>query len=521
MKRLAALAALVITTFLASHATGQGFVDMRAHASSQPNYAPTSNNQNYSATSFYGINNLRYGASFQGHRNFLEDSYTNNFMTQFYRDTVGSTDVTNGMSAPGPTRAFYAPGSMSTNGAAVSSGPTLKPADPFGLLPSAANNQAFTSNTNYGRRTTAPTGLYQGPSPTDAQGLPILPNVGNLANQLSTAGSLTTLGETGRLFAPTMPLAVEPPSVFSPQITFYSANEAGMKPPANPTGRILPVTPGAAPSHEPEFNQNGPEQPQPWTMTPNGRAPDAAGQFGSPPLNQSKNGPIIPMPNYQTLSSTADQYQPEYLSQYLTPGAPHTGLQQPGRPSASSPNGVQPKGPAAAKPAAAGEATSAKEPQIGAAKPRPVGQQYYQLALIDLKAGAYRQAAQAFDQVARFDPTLKFEAERGQGLARLLSFDYHAAALLLSKTLIEQPEATGASFRVTTLVANTKDWDAVDADLTAILKDAPASAAHAFDLAYLRIFSGRPQGLEPYLAVAAKNADYAPAVKVLRARIQQ
>jgi hypothetical protein len=506
MKRILALAAFVTATLLASQASGQGFVDMRAPNSSQtsyPYYGAPYSNQNYSATAFYGLNNLRYGASFQGHRDFLEDSYTNNFITRFYRDTVGATDVTNGMSMPGPVRAFYNPGSMTSNGASVSTGPYYKPADPFGLLPSAFNSQAFISSTNNGHRITAPTSFYQGPAPTDAQGLPILNLTGTPGNQLSTNGLNLTQDQTGRIFAPALPLSVEPPSVFAPQITFYSATEAGMKPPANPTGRILPFTTGTAPSQEPEFQQNESEPSVPWALTPNGHGAE-----------ENQPGPTIPMPGYQTLPSAADQYLPDYLSQFLPPGSQRSGSQQPGRPAAGNPSGAQPQGPPAAP-------TSAQAPQAGPTKPTSVGEQYYQLALIDLHAGVYRQAAEAFDQVAQFDPTLKFQAERGQGLARLLSFDYHAAAHLLAKNLTDQPDATGVLFRVGSLVDRQQDWDAVDADLTAILRDSPTSAAHAFDLAYLRIFSGRPLGLDAYLFTAAKNSDLAPAVKILRARIQQ
>ncbi len=508
MNRLLSLTALAISSLLASVAAGQGYVDMRANNSALSFYpaAPSPySNQNYSATSFYGMNNLRYGASFQGHRNFLEDSYTNNGMTRFYRDTVSATDVTNGMSSPGPVRPYYNPSSMVSNGATINTSPAFKPADPFGLLPSAFNTQAFVSNTNYGRRLNPTSPLYLGPA-TDAQGRPILQGSENQGLLPSTNGTNQNQDQTGRLFAPTLPLTLPPPSIFSPQITFYSAAEAGMKPQANPTGRIMPLTPGTTtPSQEPEF-QNEPEQPAPWMLMPNGQAPSGALQNGNFPTKGSNFGPVLPHNN---------EYVPDYFDQYLPSGKTR------------APNGAKPSGPAAGQPAAPGgetavkEAKEPKETQVGPAKPKPVGEQYYQLAMIDLQAGAYRPAAEAFDQVVQFEPALKFQAERGQGLARMLSSDYHAAAHLLAKNLINQPDATSALFRVGSLVDRQKDWDAADADLTAILKDSPASADHAFALAYLRIFSGRPQGLDAYLRTAEKNPDLAPAVKILRARIQQ
>ena len=143
------------------------------------------------------------------------------------------------------------------------------------------------------------------------------------------------------------------------------------------------------------------------------------------------------------------------------------------------------------------------------------------MALLDLAAGAYQQAAEAFDQAASYNLQRSWEAGRHEAWAWLLSQQFHRAAYLLQRTLVEKPERIDPQFRLTSVVDRPADWQAAEKQLEATLAKSPSSSVHAFVLAYLRVFRGRAQEAEPYLKVAEKKPEYAEAVKLLREKALQ
>ena len=476
-------AILVVATGLlamfASSASAQRPVDLRVNLSTQPVYSAFDRRpirlDYLRATSLLGTGNIRGGRALMINRNFLEDRYFSGSLTRFYRDTTSVQDVLAG-GRYGPGLPYFQPGSLTTNVATLRTS-QARGADPFGAVPSSFGHAGSPFRVTYdasaGQRL-----FYRAQFPAQA-------NLGSIRSEF-TAESL----ESSSTYA-----AARRPGESKARMVSESSPFAGARPWWQMSG--LPMFAGRA---ETEAEA---EQPRGVSLTLTGEDKPKA-----------------------TVPGTLPQWQWEFLR-------PPEKIDEEGRPT------PEPQAPRRyglgllepVEPAAEGEGQApeseflfpgqAAEILLAPGRPRRLDEQYYQLALLDLAAGAYKQAAEAFDQAASYNLQRSWEAGRHEAWAWLLNGQFHRAAYLLQRTLLEKPESIDPQFRLTSMVDRPADWQAAEKQLEATLAERPGSSVHAFVLAYLKIFLGRAQEAEPYLKVAEKQAEYAEAVKLLREKALQ
>jgi len=148
--------------------------------------------------------------------------------------------------------------------------------------------------------------------------------------------------------------------------------------------------------------------------------------------------------------------------------------------------------------------------------PVSADEQFFQLARADLEAGAYLPAAEAFRKAGVLNPALRWDAAYGEAFARLLLKDYHQAAYYLKVVTVERPDWLRKDFRASEVVNRPADWQATEQALAEILEHTPNAPHHAFAMACLKLFAGRPAEADKYLKVAEKNSEYVEVVQILR-----
>jgi len=467
--------ATALLAILTSTASAQRPVDLRVNLSTQPVYSTFDRRPirlNYlRATSLLGTGNIRGGRALMINRNFLEDRYFSGPLTRFYRDTTSIYDVRSG-GLYGPGLPYWQPGSLTTSIATLRSSGS-RGADPFGAIPSslahAGSPFRVTYDASVGQRV-----FYRAQFPAQT-------NLGSIRSEF-TAESLEILSTyaTARkpdesqagMVSESWPFAEARPWWQMTGLAMFDKRAEAELPP----GVSLTLT----------------EKPAPEPTVP-GTLPQWQWRFLRPPEETDEEG------------------QPT-----LKPQAPRRyglGLLEPPEPAAEG-EGQAPE-PGFLFPRQAAKIL------LAPGRSRRLDEQYYQLALLDLAAGAYKQAAEAFNQAVSYNLQRSWEAGRHEAWAWLLSRQFHRAAYLLQRTLLEKPDRIDPQFRLTSVVDRPADWQAAEKQLEATLAKRPGSSVPAFVLAYLKIFLGRAQEAEPYLKVAEKQAEYAEAVKLLREKALQ
>ena len=427
------------------------------------------------ATGLLGTGNIRGGRALMINRNFLEDRYFSRSLTRFYRDTTSVQDVLAG-GRYGPGLPYYQPGSLTTNTATFRL-PRTRGADPFGAVPSSFGRAGSPFRVTYSA-SVGPQLFYRAQFPAQA-------NLGSIRSAF-TAESLESLS------------------------TYATARRPGESQ-ARMVSESSPFA-GASPW---------------WRMS---GLPMFAGRAETEVEAELPRGVSLTLTEKDKPKATVPGTLPQWQWEFLRPPEEIDGQDRP-TPEAQAPRryGLGLLEPA--EPGAEGEG-QAPEPEflfpgqaakilLAPGRLRKLDEQYYQLALLDLAAGAYQQAAEAFSQAASYNLQRSWEAGRHEAWAWLLSREFHRAAYLLQRTLVEKPERIDPQFRLTSVVNRPADWQAAEKQLEATLAKTPGSSVHAFVLAYLKVFLGHAQEAEPYLKVAEKHTEYAEAVKLLREKVLQ
>jgi len=447
---------------LAAPLAAQGNVDLRVNLSTQPVYAPFSRMaMDYlQLPSLYATGNIRGGRAFMGNRNFLEDRYFDSSLSRFYRDSTGVSDVSHG-AYYGPGQAMYRPGSLSTSSSSVGQYTFSRPA-PYGAMsynPSAALLPSpYASFTSIRLESLEPSAA-QYPSATAVR-----------AYLQRTMGS----EEESQTALPLLPY-VRTESATEPKSRLEAYLESLM-----PSG---PEFPDASQSAMPGEIPEGAE--------PALRGEEAAPTAGVRPVDFlrrrfAEQAPLLEAPAERSDWSLFEPLDIKGLPEDVYGEPPEAELTLPDM-----------EGVASARPARHDE-------------------QYLELARLDMRIGAYRQAAEAYAKAADFNPLRRWEAASGEGVARLLVKDYYLAAYLLKYVIVTKPERLRKDFRLTEVVDRPEEWQATERALAEEITKSPRSAQLAFCMAYLKIFSGRAGEAEPHLKVAEQSQDYAQAVTLLR-----
>jgi len=465
-----------LVAMLASTAWSQRPVNLRVNLSTQPVYSRFDRRPirlNYlRATQMLSTGNIRGGRALMINRNFLEDRYFSGSLTRFFRDTTSVQDVLSG-GHYGPGVPYFQPGSLTSSAATFRQSRTHG-ADPFGSVPTSFGRAGSPFHITYS--VPVRQGMYY-----RAQ-FPAQENLGSIRSAF-TAESLGNLG----IVTPT-----EQPAQSQARFVSERSPFAGPKPWWQLSG-LAGLNEKATPEDDSRLSL--------------GISPTLTGQ-GEPAPAADKS---LQWYLFKPPGETEQQGRPTPEPQ--APKAYGLGLREPAGPTAEG-EGETPE-PGFLFPGKANEILLAPN------RSRRLDEQYYQLALLDLAAGAYRQAAEAFNRSARYNLQRSWQAGRHEAWAWLLSRQFYLAGYLLKRTILEKPDKVNPQFRLTSVVDRPGDWQAVEKELQKTLTENPNNSTHAFVLAYLKIFSGRSQEAEPYLKVAEKESQYAEAVKLLRAKALQ
>ncbi|MBN2583583.1 MAG: hypothetical protein JXL80_10980 [Planctomycetes bacterium] len=465
--RIAVAAALVVAT--ASAAAAQRSVDLRINLSTQPVYSSYDRrpiNMDYArASSLLGSGNIRGGKALMINRNFLEDRYFSGSLTRFYRDTVGVQDVNSGMSY-GVAQPYFRPGSLTTNTSSLMTR-QVRSADPFGVAAQPFGGASSPFSVTYSVPASTQPVLYRAQFPAQY-------NLGSIRSEISPESleySTTSLLSRQQMYQQALPRPTN------------SMIQAGLADEETPVDR--------------------------WTRMRNAALnPDAEGLSLQPnaatPGERSWRDPTTqPTPEFQRFATPEPAYDDEDGSAGYTMKLRRTDESATGDFESAQPTEyLFPK--------------EAAEILLSPERPRKLDEQYYQLGLLDLDAGAYEQAADAFKQSGTLNLQRSWDAGRYEGWSWLLCNQFHRAANILQRTLTEKPEQIDPAFRLTSVMDRAEDWQAAEKALQTVLAERPDSATHAFLLAYLRIFLGRPAEAQALLPVAEKNSEYAEAARLLR-----
>ncbi len=449
----------------------QEAVDLRVNLATQPVHGRTpSLTPDYrSLSTFFATGNIRAGRAFRGNRNFLEDRYFQGSLNSFYRDTVGIQDIRQGVSY-GPGQPYYEPGSLGARGGTVQGyvGGTV---DPFGLVAPGRGGTILSFNVPESRdRETAEMLTAQLPSWQAIRSALQRSAAERRAMERETdisriAGTYTTLispGEEGERAEEMetlleFPFGIQNEDVSPEQTTAVpwapeTAQETGLQRGIRPLD-YLRARFGEKPFFETEQEESGRRHESPFKAIEL-QSREHSGEAETTETDDQQWRKIkVPDPSE---------------GQRFSPGAERT------------------------------------------------VHQTYDRAWKKLREGAYEAAAEAFEETRRLNPNRTWEAARGEALARLLNGQYYIGAFLLKTSVLENPGGTDKDFRLTQVVDRPEDWKAVEEELASVLEESPASHYHAFAMAYLKLFTGRPREAEPYLNTAAASREFRPAVEVLR-----
>jgi hypothetical protein len=425
------------------------------------------------ASSLLATGNIRGGKALMINRNFLEDRYFSGSLTRFYRDTVSVQDVLGGMSH-GAAVPYFRPGSLTTNTSSLSYS-RIRSADPFGAVAQPFGGSSSPFQVTYSAPVTVGPVFYRAQFPAQYDfgvlGSEISPEAMNYYSMTAalspSRAPATDLGELDGYYSTPWARAAETPDWMT----------------ATTPAPLSLTTPPLGPDHMLSLRAPTPEAgpPLPYGQTAPMPGSEAGAPTPAPPSHENDDPPL-----------------PSDLTLQLQPPATEPGVFESGQPTEY----LFPR--------------QAAEILLAPGRPRRLDEQYHRLGLLDLEAGAYTQAAEAFRQSAAMDFRRSRQAGQYEGWSWLLAGQFFRAANLLERSVTENPDGIDPSLRLTSVVSRVEDWQASEEALEAILSERPDSAPHAFLLAYLRIFLGRPQGAADLLTVAEKHPDYAPAARLLR-----
>lgn len=470
------LAALLAT---AAAAKGQGAVDLRINLSTQPVYSSHDKrpiNMDYvRASSLLATGNVRGGKALMINRSFLEDRYFSGSLTRFYRDSVSVQDVLGGITHGG-LQPYFRPGSLTTSSSSLA-GTRIRSADPFGVVTQPFGGASSPFQVTYSAPVTVQPVWYRAQFPAQY-------DFGVLGSEISSEAMAYSV-------ASFLARHQTQPSDLSRLEGYYSTPWARLPAPSDWLDALTT-----------------PQQPLSLTEM------------------QSRDDPWL------SLRPPVPQDQPPlpYGQEPTTPPVPATGLPAgilPSHDDSPWADELSLQSQGAASPDAFEDSLTtdylfpqeAAEVLLAPRRARTLDEQYYQLGLLDLEAGAYAQAGEAFRQVGSLNAQRSREASWYEGLSWLLAGQYFRAAHLLQRSVTAAPDQIDPSLRLTSVVDRPDDWAAAEAALVAILAERPQSPVHSFVLAYLRIFQGRPETARDLLAVAEKHPDYADAARLLREKV--
>jgi hypothetical protein len=481
MRRQTLRTSLTVAALLATAAAAwaQGAVDLRINLSTQPVYSSHDRRPIHMdyvrASSLLATGNVRGGKALMINRSFIEDRYFSGSLTRFYRDTVSVQDVLGGITHGG-LQPYFRPGSLTTSSSSLA-GARIRSADPFGAVTQPFGGASSPFQITYSAPVTAQPVWYRAQFPAQY-------DFGTLGSEISSEAMNYSI-------ASFLARHQTQPSDLSRLEGYYST----------PWAR-LPATS--------DWIDSLTSPPQPLSLTE----------------TQSREDPML------SLRPPVPQDQPPlpYGQKPTAPPTPTTGL-----PTEILPNqddslwandlSFQAKGNTAAGAFEESLTTGYLFPQQAAEvllaprQARTLDEQYYQLGLLDLEAGAYAQAGEAFRQVGSLNAQRSREAAWYEGISWLLAGQYFRAAYLLQRSVTEAPDRIDPTLRLTSVVNRPDDWAAAEAALETVLAERPQSPVHSFVLAYLRIFQGRPETACDLLAAAEKHPDYAAAARLLREKV--
>ncbi|NIA21233.1 MAG: hypothetical protein GWP05_04525, partial [Anaerolineaceae bacterium] len=356
---LAVATVLGSLAMFASTAPAQRPVNLRVNLSTQPVYSQFDRRPirlNYlRATQLLSTGNVRGGRALMINRNFLEDRYFNGSLTRFFRDTTSVQNVLAGVRY-GPGAPYFQPGSLTSSAATFRQSRT-RGADPFGAIPTPFGRAGSPFQITY----SAPVrqGMYY-----RAQ-FPAQANLGSIRSAF-TAESLDSLSISAPTVQPRKSQAqfVSERSPFAGSKPWWQMSGlAGLYEKAKPEDDTrLPPGVSLALTGRDEPTPTAPGVSQQWRLL-------------KPPGETKRQGQPTPEPQ--------------------APRPYGLGLREPAEPTAEG-EGEAPE-PGFLFPG------KAIEILLAPSRSMRLDEQYYQLALLDLAAGAYQQAAEAFSQSARYN----------------------------------------------------------------------------------------------------------------------